>query len=159
MPDIVVKVEGSEQLQRLLSDPQFVRGPLRNFLTKASFELELRIKEGAPVDTGRLRASVRTAQSATRASVGPAVAYAPWVEFGTRPHWPPQGALQPWARRHGFPAGFVGDFLVRRAIALRGTRAQPFVTPALRKAMPTIRVLAMELGREIATKWRKGRAV
>ena len=57
--------------------------------------------------------------------------YSAAVEFGTRPHWPPRGALQPWARRHGFPSGAVGDFLVRRKIAREGTDPQPFMEPAV----------------------------
>jgi HK97 gp10 family phage protein len=159
MPDIKVRVEGGEQLVRLLKDPEFVRGPLRNFLAKAGAVTELAMKEQAPVDTGRLRASIVPVLFATRVTIGPTVNYAPFVEFGTRPHWPPQGALQPWARRHGFPVGPLGDFLVRRAIALRGTKAQPFVGPGIRKALPQIRSLVADLGREIAAKWGRRSAV
>ena len=159
MPDVTVRIEGGEQLAAKLRDPQFVKGPLRNFLANAGAVAELAMKERAPVDTGRLRASVVTIQSLTRVSVGPTVSYAPFVEFGTRPHWPPRGALQPWARRHGFPAGPLGDFIVRRAIALRGTKAQPFVVPGIQKALPQIRALAATLGREIAVKWGKRGAV
>jgi len=61
-------------------------------------------------------------------TVGPTVAYGLYVEQGTRPHWPPRAPLVAWARRHGIPV-----FLVQRAIARRGTRARPFLVPALTK--------------------------
>jgi len=61
-------------------------------------------------------------------TVGPTVAYGLYVEQGTRPHWPPRAALQGWALRHAVPV-----FLVQRAIARRGTRARPFLAPALAK--------------------------
>jgi hypothetical protein len=60
--------------------------------------------------------------------------YASFVEFGTRPHWPPVDALKDWC------AKFLGDerlaFVVARAISKRGTMAQPFLGPALLENMP-----------------------
>jgi phage gpG-like protein len=62
------------------------------------------------------------------------VDYASFVEFGTRPHFPPVDALKDWA------AKFLGDerlaFLVARAISRRGTLAKPFLGPALIANMP-----------------------
>ena len=60
--------------------------------------------------------------------------YASYIEFGTRPHFPPVDALRDWA------AKFLGDerlaFVVARAIARRGTMAHPFMGPALLENMP-----------------------
>lgn len=60
--------------------------------------------------------------------------YASFIEFGTRPHFPPVDALRDWA------AKFLGDerlaFLVARAISRRGTLAHPFLGPALIANMP-----------------------
>ncbi len=51
--------------------------------------------------------------------------YASYVEWGTRPHFPPVDALKDWA------AKFLGDpklaFIVARAIAKRGTRPYNFM--------------------------------
>lgn len=51
--------------------------------------------------------------------------HARFVEEGTRPHWPPPGALDKWARR------VLGDedaaFPVARKIAREGTEGQHFV--------------------------------
>lgn len=89
-------------------------------------------KIAAPVDTGRLRASitpeVRVEGDDVLGVVGSNVAYAPMMEMGTRPFWPPVAALETWARRHGISA-----FLVARAIARRGIRARRFLQGAFEK--------------------------
>jgi HK97 gp10 family phage protein len=60
--------------------------------------------------------------------------YASFLEFGTRPHFPPMDALRDWC------AKFLGDerlaFVVARAISRRGTLARPFMGPALMENMP-----------------------
>jgi len=60
--------------------------------------------------------------------------YASFLEFGTRPHFPPVDALRDWC------AKFLGDeglaFVVARAISRRGTLARPFMGPALLANMP-----------------------
>jgi HK97 gp10 family phage protein len=80
----------------------------------------------APVDTGRLRASiapdVRRDGKDVVGVVGSNVKDAPYMELGTGipagrgRHWPPGAALETWAQRHGFESGFI----VARAIGLRG---------------------------------------
>jgi len=82
--------------------------------------------KNAPVDTGRLRASitpaVRVEGTTVVGVVGSNVLYAPFMEHGTGiyagrgRHWPPSSALEVWARRHGFTSGFQ----VARIIGLRG---------------------------------------
>lgn len=98
----------------------------------------------APVDTGRLRASITGAAQwrgvvELVGVVGSNVQYAPYVEYGTGTlaegeggkggaHFPPPAALDRWARRHHMPSGFV----VARAIARRGgLRPRPFLRPAV----------------------------
>lgn len=87
-------------------------------------------RRNAPIDTGRLRASIvpEVTHSGNEivGVVDSNVAYAPFMELGTRPHWPPIGALEVWARRHGTTA-----FLVARAIARRGLRARRYLQRAL----------------------------
>lgn len=144
------------RIRRLIKDPQFILGPLKEFFAKSTLAIEAEAKERAPVDTGRLRGSIQSRLQPTRAFVRANVQYASHVEFGTRPHWPPLEALQPWARRHGFPAGRTGAFLVARAIARRGTRARPFMRPGANAALPRIRLFLQELGRAIEQRWRRG---
>ena len=121
----MVKLTMKEQkaIQRALKSPDTYREPIHTFLSKSGLKVEGRAKKRAPVDTGRYRASIKTEVEPLVAFVGSNLKYAPFIEYGTRPHWPPLSALQPWARRHGFPRGRTGAFLVARRIARRGTKA------------------------------------
>lgn len=128
-----VKVEGVEQLIRKAS-PELVAKPLRQFFEKAALYIEGQAKRNSPVDTGRLRASITHSVDSMAVplwgKVMTDVFYAPFVEYGTRPHFPPPRALEVWAGRHGFP----GPFLVCRAIARRGTKASKFMRRAWESA-------------------------
>jgi len=67
--------------------------------------------------------------------------YAPVVEYGSRPHWPPAGPLVHWVERklHVPPGESYG--VARRiqfAIARRGTRAQEFAQRSLALAEPLL---------------------
>lgn len=110
-------------------------GPVSRDLAFRSQRVVNAAKRLCPVDTGRLRSSIRYAVFATHdniySMVGTDVAYAAFVHQGTKPHWPPMGAMQPWAKRHGFPAGSAGAFLVARSIAQQGTPAVPFLIDAI----------------------------
>jgi hypothetical protein len=81
------------------------------------------------------------------AEVGTEVKYAPAVEFGTKPHFPPPKALEGWVRRKGISrliggqGGQVGKktssnadtraaFIIARVISKKGTQAHPFMQPA-----------------------------
>lgn len=150
-----MKLTGDRALQRKLRDPEFVRGPLRQFLTRSVVLLEGEVKKETPVDTGRLRASITHKVEPFRAIVGTNVTYAPHVEFGTKPHWPPLAAMQPWAQRHGFPAGRQGAFLVARAIARRGTRARRMFQKGVAASRPRIMQMWRRVGGQIQARWRR----
>lgn len=81
------------------------------------------------VNTGRLRASitpeVRSGTDTVEGIVGSNVTYAPFVEFDTRPHWPPIAALRVWAERH-----HANAFLVARAISRHGTIGKHYLQKA-----------------------------
>ena len=153
-PILTMRVEGMERLQKHLADPALLKGPIHEFLQKAGFLVEGRAKEKAPVDTGRLRASISSRAEETKAVIGSPVQYAPWVEFGSRPHFPPVSALETWARRHGFGKG--GAFLIARAISRRGGKAQPYLVPALLESKGDIEGLLRETANEIEKNWGKG---
>ena len=88
-------------------------------------------KINAPADRGEsglrgsIKPSIRRSKTAVMGVVGSNLKYAGYVEMGTKPHWPPVEALQPWARRHGMSA-----FLVARAISRRGTKAHKYLQRA-----------------------------
>ena len=150
-----MQLEGDEQLRRALKEfPEATMRGARRGMRRAVIRVQRSARDNAPVDTGRLRQSiayaVRTVGDSIRGIIGSAVKYAPFVEFGTRPHWPPLGALQPWARRHGFPAGASGAFLVARKIAQFGTPATRFLRNALEDNKREVeRDLTREINKEI----------
>jgi hypothetical protein len=102
---------------------------------------------------GDLRASVTSSVDAGREAivleVGPDVAHAPYVQYGTRPHRAPFAPITEWARRK------LGDesawFPVWRKIERFGTPPQDFLTGPARKLGETLperieEVVAEKLG-------------
>jgi HK97 gp10 family phage protein len=130
-----IELVGMKELRRDFENPKFAtRAAVRALDKAAAKTMELAVKR-VPVDRGHLKNSITIDRRGEFArAVGSGQPYAKPVEFGSRPHWPPLSALQPWARRHGFPAGRSGAFLVARSIAQGGGKAesgQPFLNPAL----------------------------
>ena len=58
--------------------------------------------------------------------VGPTALHGPYVEYGTKAHFPPLKALEKWAKDHGFDSAWP----VALKISKKGTPAQPFLLPA-----------------------------
>lgn len=109
-----------------------IRGASRRELREASRLVVNRAKILAPVDTGRLRASIRadpprllTLRPSVK--VGTDVEYASWVHDGTRPH-----VIRPRrAQVLRFEVG--GRVAYARVVNHPGTRARPFLDHALRE--------------------------
>jgi len=118
-------------------------------LRKAALLVERDARRYAPVDTGQLRASIThevrvegLGAQTVIGVVGSNVVYAAAMEEGSRPHFPPPGALDAWAERHG-----VNGFLVARAISRRGTKARRFLGRAFDENKPRIiRILEESVG-------------
>jgi len=130
--DIKVEVKGLKEVQKKME--QIVKdiqgGPFTQAMKKATLLVARAAKQNAPVDTGRLRASItpeiRRMTREVHGVVGSNVKYAPFMELGTRPHWPPVSALEVWAARHGTSA-----YLVARAISRRGIQARRYLQRAV----------------------------
>jgi len=110
-----------------------IRGASRNELEIAAREVMNRAKVLVPVDTGRLRASIRIEQRRnlalrSRYTIGSNVYYAPFVNDGTRPH-----IIKP--KRPGGSLRFVigGRVVYAKVVHHPGTRARPFLDRALRE--------------------------
>jgi len=140
VPDAIdVEIRGLEETQKKAE--QLVREifgpPMLDAMRDATLYVVGDAKKLAPVDTGRLRASItpaiRSSAEGIQGVIGSNVHYAPYMELGTRPHWPPLGALETWAKRHGTTA-----FQVARAIATRGTKARRFLQGAVEQNAPKI---------------------
>ena len=111
-----------------------VEGELLDAGRRIGIRVEATAKHLAPVDTGTLRRSItneaRPFAAGVRVLVGTAVPYAPDIELGRKPGtMVPEGALLAWMKRKGIDPG--AEYRIRLAIFRRGTRAQPFLRPAL----------------------------
>ena len=112
--------------------PQEFERAAREGIGKSVIDIEGSAKRNAPVDTGLLRSSIGHEVKSTFGEItgiiGTDVEYAPHMEYGTtHTRMPPPSALDVWARRHGFPNGFV----VARAILRKGgLRARRFMQKA-----------------------------
>lgn len=114
--------------------------------------VERRAKLIVSVDRGQLKGSIATAFVAPRhRKVGSGLHYAPHVEYGTKPHWPPRAPIREWVWRNRRKFGVTGGgktaqaevdritFLVQRAIARRGTKGRKYLRRALAETMPEAR--------------------
>jgi hypothetical protein len=125
--EIVVNIEGIEELTRKLENPELLAGPTRKFLNEVGLTLQSNIQQLTPVDTGRLRASITTALDPIPqplwVQVYTNVEYGEPVEMGSRPHWTSWTNLNEWAYRHN-----MNVWALTAAIARRGTRAHHMFT-------------------------------
>lgn len=117
----------------------------------------MRQKMAAKKYTGQMERSVSsevTAGYQPRLVTGPTARHAPFVRFGTRPHWAPIAPLKRWA------AWKLGDarlgYAVQAAIARRGTAGFDYVTMTVQDGRfgaaltNTARRLGMDLAAYIA---------
>lgn len=127
MADIEAEIRGLKETQAKME--QVIRdlhgGEMLTGMRDATMLVYRDAVKFVPVDTGRLRSSitpdVRVEGTTVIGVIGSNVKYAPYVETGTRAHWPPPGALAVWARRHG-----MSEFVVRRSIGISGTSVMAF---------------------------------
>ena len=133
MPDAIeVDIRGLEEAQRKAEQvvTEMFGPPMLEAMRDSTLYVQRDARRYAPVDTGRLRASItpsiRSDKTGIQGVIGSNVVYAPYMELGTRPHWPPISALETWARRHGMSA-----YQVALAIATRGTKARRYLQRAI----------------------------
>ena len=151
---ITIDIKGLETTRAKLTDRR-VDGPVNRFLDRGAIYIQGKAREHAAVDRGRLRNSIGVETSGSRERrIGPNVEYGPYVEFGTKPHFPPPAALEGWARRHGISGG---GYVVARKIAIKGTKAQPYMTPAAEDGAGFVRRQVPVLAAEVETAYAKGR--
>lgn len=136
--DIVVRVEGLEELQKALRKfPQEFERTAKQALGPGLALMESDVKKDAPVDRGRLRSDVgsqivKGPGSVIIGKVGSSLDYAPvQLEYGRKPgSMPPSDALEGWAARHGMSGmGFV----IARAIGARGLPAKRILSKVLER--------------------------
>jgi hypothetical protein len=104
---------------------------LKQAVAESTLKIHGDARRNCPTDVGFLKSSIVfevTQNDGLTGEVRVNSKHGPFVEYGTRPHFPPVEPLEDWARRHGMPPGT--GFLIARKIAKYGTPAQPFLFPA-----------------------------
>lgn len=140
--DIQLRVEGMAELQSKMEQvaKDLVGQPMVEGMRQATLLVTRDARLLAPVDTGRLKNSIvpdlRVVSDTVIGVVGTNVRPAPYVEFGTKPHFPPLDKLQVWASRHGTTA-----YAVARGIAAHGTKAHHYLQGAFDKNQQQIKDL------------------
>jgi len=109
-----------------------IRGASRDELETTARQVMNRAKVLAPVDTGRLRASIRIERRTflglrARYTIGSDLNYAAMVHDGTRPH-----IIRP-RRAQALRFRVGGRIVYARVVHHPGTRARPFLDRALRE--------------------------
>ena len=125
--------------------------PMLDAMRRATMLVVTDAKKLSPVDTGRLRSSItpeiRARGNDVLGVAGSNVLYAPYVETGTRPHFPPPAALRVWARRHG-----VSAYAVAVGISRRGTKGVLYMQRAFDQNQGQIkRLIGDAVGEIVAT--------
>jgi len=128
---IEAKIMGDKEIQRkieLLAKKN--NKAVKEVIEKAVIIVEGNAKEKCPVVTNRLRSSitheVKSIGEKHIGKVGSNVEYAPYVEFGTRPH------LAPIGERYMQKYGFKGKFLYVSGAP------KPYLYPALKDSRKDI---------------------
>lgn len=162
---IEFEIQGLDKILARLDNVKLARR-VKVRLNQALIIAERDAKIKSPADTGRLRSSigheVRDIGQDIHGVIGTAVKYGGHMEFGTGrfyegpgqskgSHWPPAGALDVWAQRHGFSSGYV----VARIIGMRGgLRPRRFLRRAIEenrdRIIAKIQLLADDVAKYIA---------
>ncbi|GEM_PF-5558123 len=106
----------------------------RRGLAAAGIRLKDEIIHRVPVNTGRLRKSIRLHLNNTDAIVLTDVAYAPHLEYGTSAHSSPIGSadfiesIKDWGKKKGLTDEHIQATIW--AIRKHGTKPKPFFRPA-----------------------------
>jgi HK97 gp10 family phage protein len=132
-------IEGGLALRRNLHAlslmfPEVLRAANEATALEIVREAERNIRDNDSIASGDLLGSIQSSVSddGLTVAVGSTSKYAPYVEFGTRPHWPPVSAIARWCVLKGIPV--TAAFPIARKISEVGTPEQPFLRPAAKVA-------------------------
>lgn len=131
--NIKVELKGEKELQKLLKrlikeKPQEVKVETYAHGLDIQRKAKKNLQDMKAWDTGNLANSiiVEREKGGFIAAIKVTAPYGVYVEEGARPHFPPPGALEGWARRHGFDSTWP----ICLVIAERGLPERPFLGPA-----------------------------
>jgi HK97 gp10 family phage protein len=134
-----IKVQGlDEAIKALAKYGEEVKVDTAKAMNTSMIAVESNAKRGAPVDTGRLRASIVTTKASKEdlvASTVVGVNYAPYIEFGTKSMVEVPQGLEEYALQFKQSSGNVAG----------GIPAQPFLFPAWESERPKFEKAVKEL--------------
>ena len=148
MSAATVRIEGLEQLQKL--GPHLVSGPMSRFMRAAGFVVQAHamtntrpnVFDGTVINSFYVH--VDPSPIPAKTEIGNSAEHAPYLEKGTRPHFPPVAAIAPWAQAHG-----IEPYALALHISRHGTKAHPFLVPALNQSKGEIVALLSVAAAEI----------
>jgi len=127
-----VEIKGLNELEKsldkILSKKERIKREVLFTALDIQKNAKKRLRDQKAIDEGNLMNSIMvdSVQGGLAAEIGSIAPYAPYVEFGTRPHFPPPDALEDWAKHHGFDSAWP----ICKAIAKRGLKERPYLNPA-----------------------------
>ena len=156
---VEVQLKGLKETQKAFDEiVQGLQGKkLTSAIGKAAMLVVRSARKNAPVDTGRLRASIvpeiRVRDKLIMGIVGSNVKYAPYQEMGTSAFTPPMSALMRWAMRKErgnikAARGLAGGAWV--AIRKSGIKAKEFIQKAIAEHADTIKRIVFNAVDQIA---------
>jgi HK97 gp10 family phage protein len=154
-----VELKGLDQCISKMTNAHLLQKPLKYALDQSAETVQRKAMQLAPVSDGYLKTHITTSLDGgvlpLWATVGSNTktpktpnGYGECVEYGTRPHWPPVRALEGWAKKH-----HVSAWAVAVSISKHGTRAQPFMRPALQQSTGKIQEIFRAVAREVQRAW------
>jgi HK97 gp10 family phage protein len=154
---VTVSITGQREVRAALAKlARMAPEKLKGAIAESTINIHGEARRNVTTDVGFLKSSINfeVTSGGLTGEVRVNSNYGPYVEFGTRPHFPPVEPLEEWARRHGMPPGT--GFLIARKIARFGTPAQPFLFPAAEaERNPFVRAVRdalIQAARESATR-------
>jgi hypothetical protein len=135
-----VDLRGIEGFQRNLRDvragmPEWAAAANRSTAETIADIARRNVKAIDAIATGKMYAGIQVTSSPSGLvwAVGCTERYAPYVELGARPHFPPLAAIREWCRVRGIPERAA--YPICLAIARRGLPERPFLYPAFLQGM------------------------
>jgi len=131
---IEIKIEGLDKLNKKLGglNNVMVREQMRRTMYISTEKVKNEARKRVPVDTGNLRRSIRdivqVSDKEVSGIVGPTEPYGAPVEYGSKLHFPPVGALKRWAEKRG-----INPYALAVSISRKGTKPHPFLIPAFQE--------------------------
>lgn len=131
----------------VINAPELVQRELRAAMNKTVLYLDGVVKERTPTAYGTLRNSIFNEVNSApeglgvEGVVGSSLAYAAYVELGTKPHLPPVAPLIDWVQKKlGLEEGDAvsAAYAIRATIGKRGTLAVGMFNTGLTAATPKI---------------------